>query len=186
MYESEPKYVESCAYHEAAHTVIAVALGIPLRTRGVHIDTLGNGYSYYWFRNVGNLSNTAADIDERERTIIAGEAAFIAQVKFYPECLADGNRFDRLQTTQLLNEMYPNTDQFLAEQSRLVDEARRLVDLHWNAIDALAKEILAQPLTPLPDSEKHWSTDTQERWVDANRVVSILKTFAGLQPVIRP
>jgi hypothetical protein len=185
MYPPDPKYVESCAYHEAAHTVIAVALGIPLRTRGVHIDTIGNGFSYYWFRDVGNLSNTAADIDERERTIIAGEAAFIAQVKFYPECPAGGNRFDRLQTTKLLDEMYSNTDQFLAEQSSLVDDAKRLVGVYWDAIEALAKEILAQPLTPRPNSEKHWSTDTQEHWVDANRVVSIL-TDAGLHPVIRP
>lgn len=150
MYQSEPKYVESCAYHEAAHTVVAVALGIPLRTRGVRIDTMGSGYSYYWSRNAGNLSKTAADIDERERSIIACEAAFIGQVEFYPECLAGGNRFDRLYTSQLLNEMYPNTDQFLAEQSRLVDEAKRLVKLHWDAIEALAGEILAQPLTPLP------------------------------------
>jgi hypothetical protein len=77
-------------------------------------------------------------------------------------------------------------NQYLAEQSRFVDEAKRLVKLHWDAIEALAKEILAQPLTPLPNSEKHWSTDAQERWVDANRVVSILKNFAGLNPVIRP
>jgi hypothetical protein len=47
MHRPSQQYVDSCAYHEAGHTVVAVALGMPLRDRGVHIDTMGNGISYY-------------------------------------------------------------------------------------------------------------------------------------------
>jgi hypothetical protein len=59
---------------------------MPLRNRGVHIDTIGNGIAYYWYRTVGDTNNTPADIAERERTIIAAYAGYIAQEKFYPKC----------------------------------------------------------------------------------------------------
>ncbi|HWY22281.1 MAG TPA: hypothetical protein VNX26_13735 [Candidatus Acidoferrum sp.] len=185
MYRLDKEYVDSCAYHEAGHTAVAVSLGMPLRNRGVHIDTMGNGISYYWFRIIGDGSNAPSDILERERTIIAGEAGFIAQKRFYCDCVYGGNWFDRDQTIKLLNEMYPNLDDWIAAQDRLVAEARRLVDVHWQAIEALAKAVLDQPLRPRPhDPERIWSADTHERWIDGNRVISILKQFQ-LQPFIR-
>jgi hypothetical protein len=42
--------VESAAYHESAHIVVAVAQKIPLRRGGVHIDPRGCGIAYYWYR----------------------------------------------------------------------------------------------------------------------------------------
>jgi hypothetical protein len=56
MHGPSQEYVDSCAYHEAGHTVVAVALEMPLRNRGVHIDTMGNGISYYWFRTMATLA----------------------------------------------------------------------------------------------------------------------------------
>jgi hypothetical protein len=94
MYRPSQRYVDSCAYHEAGHTVVAVALGMPLRNRGVHIDTIGNGISYYWFRIPGDSNNTPDDILERERTIISTYAGFNAQKKFDPKCPPGGNWFD--------------------------------------------------------------------------------------------
>ena len=82
MYPPSPIYVESCAYHEAGHTVVAVSLEMPLRKRGVHVDTIGNGISYYWFRVPGDPNNNQADVLERERTIISTYAGFNAQKKF--------------------------------------------------------------------------------------------------------
>ena len=186
MHGPSQQYLDSCAYHEAGHTVVAVALEMPLRNRGVHIDTMGNGISYYWFRTVGDPNNAPADIAERERTIISTYAGYIAQKKSYPECPRGGDFFDLDQNIKLLQEMYAaNRDKWFAEQSRLYAEATRLVDLHWPAIEALAKVILDQSLTPRPhDPERLWSTDTHERWIDGNRVVRILKDFQ-LQPFIR-
>jgi hypothetical protein len=184
MYRSEQKYIDSCAYHEAGHTVVAVALEMPLRNRGVHIDTRGNGISYYWFRKPGDPNNTADDILERERTVISTEAGFIAQKQFDPECPHGGNWFDRDRNIKLLDEMYPNRSDWFAAQDKLYAEALRLVDLHWQAIEAVAKAVLAQPLTPRANSERQWSTDTVERWIDGDRVVSIMKEF-GLEPIIR-
>ena len=77
-----------------------------------------------------------------------------------------------------------NRDDWLGAQERLIAEARRLVDRHWDAIEALAKAVLAQPLTQRPeDAERQWSRDSMERWVDGNQVVSILKQF-GMEPFI--
>jgi hypothetical protein len=61
----------------------------------------------------------------------------------------------------------------------------RLVNLHWQAVETLAKVILGRPLTRrVQDPERQWSMDTVERWIDGNRVVSILTGFR-LRPVIR-
>jgi hypothetical protein len=180
----DQKYVESCAYHEAGHTVVAVALGMPLRNRGVHIDTIGSGIAYYWYRLVGDLSNTPQDIAERERTIIAAYAGYIAQEKFYPNCPPAGSFSDSDENRKLLDEMYLGQREWFAAQNSLHAEARQLVDTHWGAVEALAREILAQPLTPRPDDpERRWSTDTMERWIDGNRVVSILTQFR-LKPFV--
>ena len=180
----DAKYVESSAYHEAGHTIAAVSLGMPLRKRGVHIDRRGDGISYYWFRVLGDTNNAPEDIAERERTIISIEAGFTAQRRFYPDCPTGGNFTDRDQCIKLLDEMYSNRDDWLGAQERLIAEARRLVDRHWDAIEALAKAVLAQPLMQRPeDAERQWSRDSMERWVDGNQVVSILKQF-GMEPFI--
>jgi hypothetical protein len=43
--EADDIYVESCAYHEAGHIVIAAVQNMPLRQRGIRNDQVGNGYS---------------------------------------------------------------------------------------------------------------------------------------------
>jgi hypothetical protein len=182
----DKQYIDSCAYHEAAHTVVAVALEMPLRNRGVHIDGMGNGISYYWFRTPGDPSNTPQDIVERERTIVSTEAGYIAQRKFYPVCPSGGNWYDRDLCIKLMDEMYPHggSERFAAHD-RLIAEASGLVDEHGLATEALAKAVLDQPWTTRPeDTERQWSKDTVEKWIDGNRVVSILTKF-HLEPIIR-
>jgi hypothetical protein len=180
----DQKYVDSCAYHEAGHAAVAVAQEMPLRNRGVHVDTMGSGIAFYWYRLVGDPNNAPHDIVERERTIIAAYAGYIAQEKFYPGCPPAGSFFDTDDNRKLLDEMYPDGPEWFAAQRRLHADARRLVDTHWTAIEALAKAILAQPLTPRPDDpERRWSTDTMERWIDGNRVISILRQFR-LKPFV--
>jgi hypothetical protein len=180
----DEKYVESSSYHEAGHTVTAVALGMPLRKRGVHIDRRGDGISYYWFREPGDTNKESEDIAWRERTIISIEAGFAAQRRFYPDCPTGGNFTDRDQCIKLLNEMHANSTDWFVAQKRLIAEARRLVDRHWEAIEALARAVLAQPLTSRPEEkERHWSGDSVERWIDGNQVVSILKQFGPVPSI---
>jgi hypothetical protein len=181
----DQKYVESSAYHEAAHTVVAVALGMPLRSRGMHLDTFGSGISYYWFRVPGDPSNAPADILERERTIMSTYAGYIAQKNFYADCPPAGSWFDHDQNIKLLNEMYPNREDWFAAQVKLHAETVGLVNLHWLAIEALAKALLARPLTErVDDPERRWSTDVVERFLDSAAIGTILRSF-GLAATVR-
>ena len=185
MHVPDETYLNSCAYHEAGHTVVAVTLGMPLRNRGIHIDTKGNGIAYYWFRTPENLDNSPQDIIERERTIISTEAGFIAQRKFYASCPPGGNLNDRDQSIKLLDEMYQNRNDWIGAQQRLLAQAERLVETFWGAIEALATALLAKPLTVRADDpERQWSTDRLEKWIDGSEVVSILRQ-CQLEPVIR-
>jgi len=178
-------YVQSAAYHEAGHTVTAVALGMPLRNRGVHVDRRGDGIAFYWYRLPGDMKNSAGDIVERERTIVSTEAGFIAQKKFYLDCPVGGNFNDRDQCIKLLDEMYISRDDWPAAQQRLIAEATGLVEKHWQAIEALAGALWARPWTLRPaEDERQWSLDSMEKWLDGGEVVSILKKF-GLQAFIR-
>jgi len=177
-------YVESAAYHEAAHVVLAVALQMPLRDRGIHIDPFGCGIAYYWYRNPDGGRNVGREV-EREKSIISGYAGFIAQRKFYPECRPAGSWCDSNQAIKLLDEMYPNRDDWFAARDRLCEESRRLVEQHWGATVALAQALWSSPWTPQPPSakEKRWSECEEEKRMEANEIESILHTF-GLRPVI--
>lgn len=72
------RYIESAAYHEAAHAVIAAIQGMPLRHRGIHVDSAGQGITFYWYKLPDGNLNVGADI-ERERTIVSTGAGLIAQ-----------------------------------------------------------------------------------------------------------
>jgi len=46
----DDEYVNSTAYHESGHTVVAAAQRMPLRNLGVHMDSRGCGKTFYWYR----------------------------------------------------------------------------------------------------------------------------------------
>lgn len=73
------QYAESTAYHEAGHMVAAVLQGLPVRGRGIHIDTEVSGVAYYCHRKPGGLGTSEQDRLELQRTIIALYAGRAAQ-----------------------------------------------------------------------------------------------------------
>src|SRR5580658_9576298 len=79
--------VDSAAYHEAGHMVAAVSQGLQF-WGGIHINGEGAGVSDYCHREPGDKQNSAKDIDQRRRTIIALFAGPCAQEKYFP-CLDD-------------------------------------------------------------------------------------------------
>lgn len=171
-------YVESAAYHESAHIVVAVAQKIPLRSGGVHIDPRGCGIAYYWYRQPDGSTNIGSEV-EREKTIISSYAGLIAQQKFYPNCRPAGAWCDTDQATKLLEEMHANRDDFFAAQERLGAESRRLVEKHWDAITALAKALWAKEWSPKPprEKEKPWSPHSLEKRIDGQEIITLLAKF---------
>lgn len=69
------------AYHESAHAVACVVMNMPLQDTGIHIDTIGGGITFNFHRKPGDLTNTPADIVERERSIVMIKAGYMANLK---------------------------------------------------------------------------------------------------------
>jgi len=57
----------------------------------------------------------------------------------------------RSKEERLLNEMYLGDPKARGDADiKLEAESRRLIDQHWDAVEALAKAVLAKPLTVRP------------------------------------
>jgi hypothetical protein len=176
------EYVNSAAYHEAGHTVIAAVQGLWLRVGGIRVDPEGNGIAYYGHRLPGDLASSARDQQERERTIVALHAGKFAQVRVFPECPEANWAADLDVAAALLDEMFgsdPNarsaTDETFQQQSW------DLVGRHWMQINGLATELLSKPWTEQPQTEimENWSRgETRlERWIPGSEVVQLLSTY---------
>ena len=178
--EFQARYVESAAYHEAGHTVAAAIQMMPLRERGIHVDLKGSGISYYWHRIPGDLENTRQDRVERERTITAIYAGWIAQKIFFPDCSERDWDGDRREVTSLLDEMYStDVNARTAAHAEVWEKARKLVDQHWSIIDSLAKSLWAKPTTHQSPAEieQNWShgQTTLEKCMSGTEVVELFK-----------
>jgi hypothetical protein len=176
------EYVNSAAYHEAGHTVIAAAQGLWLRARGIHVDSEGSGISYYAHRMPGDLSNLAKDQDERERTILALHAGRIAQVRVFPECSDENWAADADVISELLDEMFgADLRVRSAAAETLRQQCQELVGRHWASIDSLGTELISKPWTeqPLIEINENWSHGRTrlERWMPGSEVVQILSSF---------
>lgn len=180
------RWVESAAYHEAGHTTAAVLQEMPLRERGIHIDSEGSGISYYWHRLPGDLANFERDRCERERTIIALCAGPISQRTFFPDCPEEDWVSDRATIFALLEEMHSgNPAARSAAQNSLWEKAEQLVSQNWPIIEDLASTLVAKPYTPMPpiEIEEKWSHSKKriEKWMKRSEVVDFFKKFQILE-----
>lgn len=134
-----------------------------------------------------NLDNTPADIVERERSITAIKAGYLANLRLDPSCPPEIAADDRQEEISLLNAMHSRIEKAWSDtDDRLRTESQNLVDQHWNAIVAVAAALLAKPVTTRPlDSLTKWrSPDSQERWISGQEIDIILRTFQ-LNAIVR-
>jgi len=185
----DDKYVNSTAYHEAGHIVVAAVRQMPMRNFGIHMDSLGCGKAFYWRRVPDGSRNDVGADPERERTIISTSAGYIAQERFYGDSLTeDVKRYMELSANpdtslviELLKEMYSG-DRALWFQARrlLYDQSVQLVDDHWKVIDTLASALLSRTWGPRQknaDADGLWSVDNREKWLHGIEVVHTLEPF---------
>jgi hypothetical protein len=168
----------SAAYHEAGHMVAAVLQGLPLRDGGIHIDLEGSWVSYYCHRLPGNDVASEVGTVEREKTIIAIYAAWVAQKKYFPDSDdSDSWESDRATATALINELRPAKPKMT--RHLLCERAKQLVEANWFTIESLAVALLAKPVTPLPQLEfaKGWSKGTKmhEKFMSRGEVEDFFK-----------
>src|ERR1041385_3142923 len=153
----DEKYVNSTAYHEAGHIVVAAVQQMPMRNFGVRIDSLGCGKAFYWRRIPdGSRDNVGADV-ERERTIVSTSAGYIAQKCFYGDALTEevqkymefSANADTSLVIELLQEMYSgNQALWFQARKQLWDRSIQLVEEYWKAIDTLAQSLLKREWEP--------------------------------------
>lgn len=177
----------SAAHHEAAHAVVAVSLGLPLQDTGLHLDTVDGGIAFNLHRKPGDPSNTPADIEERERSIVTIKAGYRANLRLFLGTPATVASDDRREEIALLNEMYEGGgQQWVDADDRLTAEAQSLVDQHWDAIRAVAQAILTKPVKRRSrESFQKWSSPyPNERCIDGYEIASILRGFS-LNAIVR-
>lgn len=178
----DAKYVESCAYHEAGHAVIAAAQHIPLKTGGIRIDQKGSGFSHYQVTKLSGSKNVGPD-PEREKAIRSTQAGYIAQEKFYLRFFdrlpPSGSSHDSDYIRGLLEEMYSGRNDFSEAINKLAAETRQLVDEHWQAIEALAQTLLQKEWESQapPSGERRWSTQLAQKKMDGAEVVALLQQY---------
>jgi len=171
--EIEDIYVESCAYHEAGHIVIAAVQNMPLRQRGIRIDQAGNGLACYYFKVPDGSSNLGRN-EEREKTIRATKAGFLTQKKFYPECRPAGAHFDVDAVRLLLDEMYFLPDWYGAHD-QLHAEAVALIEKHWDAISTVGQTLWSKEWKHQANAERRWSFQLLEKSMEGAEIVSLLE-----------
>jgi hypothetical protein len=172
-----PRYVESSAYHESAHIVIAAVQNLPLRPRCLRIDPAGNGLTVYASRQPDKSRNNVGSDIERERTIISIMAGWRAQNIFYP-CARSGAFCDINEMNALLDEMYSDVNQWFEAKKKLWYQTEALVKFHWSAIQAVAVALWAKPWAARePDPENQWSAMSEEKTLNGVEVKAILSNF---------
>lgn len=176
MLNIDEKYVESVAYHEAVHMVVASAQGLCLRNWGLCIDPLGAGLACYSYRQPDGSTNVGPD-PSRERTIVATNAGYIAQNRFFPDCATFGAHCDANQVNALLDEMYSERNVWFDAKAELWKRSCELVDRYWPAIDALAKALWAKEWQPQVPLERRWSHQWPEKRMEGEEVMNLLSQF---------
>ena len=149
--------IDSAAYHEAGHAVVAARLGLEF-WGGIHINCEGAGVSEYCHREPGIKGSTAKDIDERKRTIVALYAGKYAQEKYFPGLdYPESSKSDMDTAAALLEEMKDVRPRITDQMLR--SHAERLVLDNWSVIDKLALTLLKKQTRPLTKSEidRGWS-----------------------------
>jgi hypothetical protein len=186
----EDKYVESVAYHEAAHVVVAAVQQIPLREGGIRIDQKGSGFSHCGVVKPDGSTKLGAE-PKREKTIRSTRAGYIAQERFYLRFFdrlpPSGSSTDTDGINTLVEEMYSGKTACEDAKSKLFAEAQQLVEKYWQAIEALAQTLLKKEWETQapPSGERRWSTQLAQKKMDGAEVVVLLQQYqisASVQP----
>jgi hypothetical protein len=178
----ENKYVESAAYHEAGHVVIAAVQKIPLKSRGIRIDQKGSGFSHYKAMRADGSRNLGSDA-KREETIRSVQAGYIAQERFYlrfdDRLPPSGVHSDVNDINGLVEEMYSDRTACEGVKLRLWNEAKQFVENHWMVIEALAQALLKKEWSSQapPSGERRWSTQLYEKRMPGPEVVAFIEQF---------
>jgi len=161
------KYLESVAYHEAGHAIVAAAQGLPILREGVRLDRAGCGLMCYRFRNP-DLS-----IQWKEAVVVSF-AGLPSQQLIYPDCPTVRSQDDETSALSYMMAQSLEGQDLETIKSVLRDRSRFLVQQYSEAIKALGAALWAKQWV---DREIDWTPFPKEKAIGGREVVLLANQF---------
>jgi hypothetical protein len=174
--------IETAAYHEAGHVVVATALGLRLRPEGIMVGQDAKGLACYWKEPDGTDASVEANI-------LASFAGFSAEKRLRSmRGLQQRDYFGVIFSTDWkearvlqgkFSPVYFGDKGGRTIHDELEARAEQLVAQHWSTIEVLAEALLSRQWEPKKPfkSGTQWSDSEQAKYLLGAEVVEIL---AGL------
>jgi hypothetical protein len=137
--------LEEAAYHEAGHIVVAAALGLDLRPKGITI----------WEAEKDVMDGLARYLDDEadwEKNLQAARAGQIAQWRRFPHADTTGAKPDNDYFFKVVEEHFPGSlaSNIWESVSKKVDA---LLEAHWSAVVEIAETLKASEWMSVGENE---------------------------------
>jgi len=156
--------LDETAYHEAGHIVVATALELDLRPKGITIweaaPNVMDGLAGYW--------DHETDWGKNLQAVRAGQ---IAQWRKFPDTDTTGAKPDNDYFFKVAREHFPGTVASNLWESTS-KKADALLQLHWAAVIDIAESLIAAEWLSAPENE-HPLAKRKKR-LDGNQLIDIL------------
>jgi hypothetical protein len=155
--------LDETAYHEAGHITIAAAVGLDLQHKGIivyEVQNVGDGWAFYW-----------EDSQQWKDILTALRAGQLAQLKKFPGSYSLGAEIDLKKFSYIVAEHFPGViDGDMQEE--INKKTFGLLDVHWSAVEDVARAVINAPSVPVAPGEH--AQATRKKHLDGNAIVAIL------------
>jgi hypothetical protein len=155
--------LEETAYHEAGHIVIAGAVALDLKPKGIviyEVEDVADGWAFYW-----------EDKPEWEKILLALRAGQVAQLKQFPDSEFRGGQQDVQRFFTIVHQHFePNCSGDMWQD--ISAKARRLLHTHWSAVDAVSDALMHANWIPVEHGEH--SLAKRKKHLDRHALAAIL------------
>jgi len=158
--------LEETAFHEAGHIVVATALGLDLRPKGITIweasKDVMDGLAGYW-----------DDETDWEKNLQAVRAGQIAQWRTFPKSDTTGAKPDNDYFFKVVREHFAGSIASNIWES-VSKKANDLLEAHWSAVVEIAETLMAAQWMAVSENEHPLAK--RKKKLDGEALVAILSS----------
>jgi hypothetical protein len=155
--------VEETAYHEAGHIVIAGAVGLDLKQKGIvvyEVEDVADGWAFYW-----------EDNQQWSDILLALRAGQLAQLRQFPNSEFRGGQQDVKNFSQIVAQHFPPNSGGDMWQD-ISAKTQRMLDTHWVAVQSVVDALMNADWIPVAVTEH--PDAKRKKHLDGNTLVRIL------------
>lgn len=157
--------LEETAFHEAGHIVIAGAVRLDLKHKGIilyEVENVADGWAFYW-----------EDNQQWTDILMALRAGQLAQLKEFPNSEFRGGQCDVKNFFSIVNKHFPPNSggDMWQEISR---KTKDKLDSNWSAVKNVADAVLNSGWLPVAPTEHERAT--RKKHLEGNALAAILAT----------